>query len=67
MHRKFTKLRQAAGEKPVRKGRNLSQICRAGGLSAPRRFDELPAGERRVLATTGTEAFARRVGEAEQT
>ena len=61
LHRKFNRLRKTAGETPGRRCADLADTCRHAGLPSPLRFDELPAGERRVLAETGTEGFARQV------
>lgn len=59
---KYRKIKRTAGESvPRRSARQAYRdICQAEGFSVPN-FNELPAGERRMLADTGTEAFARQV------
>lgn len=59
---KFNRLHRGAGTRTNCRSSDLAQICRDGGLRSPLSFDELPAGERRMLAETGTEDFARQVG-----
>ncbi|MFA9480300.1 hypothetical protein ACERK3_18660 [Phycisphaerales bacterium AB-hyl4] len=58
---KFNRLRKSAGETSGRRSADLATTCRDAGLSSPLCFDELRAGERRVLAETETEGFARQV------
>lgn len=61
--RKYRRLSRAAGSDTLRRKtrRSYAEICRDGKVPMPTAFDDLPAGERRVLARTGTEAFARQV------
>lgn len=60
--RKYRKIKRTAGVSVPRRSarRSYDDICQAEGFSVPG-FNELPAGERRMLADTGTEAFARQV------
>jgi hypothetical protein len=62
IHRKFNRLHHTAHEKLCPPAATMPQICRDEGLPPVRTFEELPAGERRVLRRTGPTAFARRVG-----
>lgn len=63
MNRKYGKMHRSAGDHPARqnKRRTYQKICCDEGLPPVRTFDELPAGERRMLTETRTAAFARQV------
>ena len=67
VRRKFNRLHRTAGRAPERASADLGQICRDGGLPSLRAYDELPAGERRMLAATGTADFARQIGQTADT
>jgi transposase len=64
VHQKFTGLRSTVAGKPTRAKpgnvpKDLSEACATHGLPPIRRFDELPAGERRVLRERGLEPAVR--------
>ena len=64
VHEKFTGLRTVAAGKPTRSKpgsvpKDLAAACATHGLPPIRRFDELPAGERRVLREGGLEETVR--------
>jgi transposase len=63
IYQKYRRLSRTAGLRPGRRTKSLSyaEICRDGKVPTPTSFDELSAGERRVLVRTGAEAFARQV------
>jgi hypothetical protein len=64
VHEKFTGLRSVATGKPMRGKpgsvpKNLPAACERHGLPSVRRFDQLPAGERRMLQERGLERDVR--------